>query len=554
MTHTGLLTFEPRRATSQRRVSLFLGALVAIAMIAFAPTSQAQTSRDLWVPLVEEFSTVDRNALETVFAEVLGSAHGPTHIVGSDGIASVVREQGFALPSCYEGRSVCTSDDAAVARALGADRVIRATAREQGRVLHLEIFDVQLNQRSEQEVRGTDVRATVFQAVAAVTDATAMLIVDTEPTGAALYLDDQLIGNTPYQGTLAIGAYDVRLELEGYVTQRTQFELRAGDVREEEVPLERLYAEITITSTAPNTEVVVDGDERYSADEPIRLNPGDHEFTVRAPGYNEDIRTLNVLAGETRTYRVTLAESLETLAARKYDRIRARPFTLQLGFTGAAMRSTFNNARVRLNDERRRVECPDSGNSNPCGDPTPAGYIGGTLDIFYDYKWLHLELLGFSANRINLRDDPTFLVQDSNTQVTARAGRELHFRLPSPGIRWQVNSDWSTAFRMGPAVSFQRIEGALRGSDDNRRIRRTDWLLEADVVARYHFSVSAFAYAELDLSFVLDHADTRARVGMTVGIGMHLPDPFGVIRPPPAAVTPPPVSPSNDTSGAPSEL
>lgn len=545
MKYLGLLVSRQRWAA---------GTLVFAMLLLVGSGVSAQTSRDLWVPLVDEFTTLDRGALEQVFSEVLGSTHGTSHIVGAAGMAGVIAERGFELPSCYEGRSVCTSHVAAVARALSADRVIQASAREQGRVLHLEIFDVQLNQRSEMEIRGQDMRDTVFQAVAAVTDASAMLIVDSTPTGAALYLDDQLVGTTPYEGTLAIGAYDVRLTLDGYATLRTEFELRAGDIREETVELERLYAEIVITSTAPNAEIVVDGDVTVPAGEPFRVNPGDHELVIRAPGYNDDSRSLNLLAGETRSYRVTLAESVETLAARKYDRVRSRPFTFQLGFVGAGTRSAWNDARLRIDDERERISCPDSPGGAECGDDARVGYVGAGLDVMYDLKWLHLQLFGLSVSRINIRDNDTFSVEGQNDRMTGRAGRELHFRLPSPGIRWQVNSDWSTAFRVGPGVTFQRVEGTLIGSTD-RRFRRTDWLLEMDLVARYHVTASFFAFAELDMGVALNQTDTRTRVGMTVGLGLNLPDPLGLVRPPPTRQSAPaPVTPPSNTSGTPNEL
>lgn len=532
------------------------GLLVTLAVIGVGGSAGAQTSRDLWVPLVDEFAALDRADLEQVFVEVLGSPSGPAHIVGLAGISAVVSGQGFSLPSCFEGRSVCASDVAAAARALQADRVITASAREGGRALHLTLFDVELGQRSEIEIRGTDTRDAVFQAVASVTDASAMLIVTSTPDGAALYLDNQLVGTTPYEGTLAIGAYDIRLEVEGYVAYVDELELRAGDVREAEVELERLYAEVTIQSAAPGAEIVVDGDATYRAGEPFRVDPGDHELLIRAPGYDSDTRTLNLLAGETRSYRVTLSESMETISARKYDQIRSRPFTLQLGFVGAGFRTNWNNARVRLDGDRERLSCPAApAGRGGCGDNTQVGLLGAGLDVLYDYKWFQMQLFGYRMTRINLRgDDNVYVVRDRSDRVSGRAGREIHFRLPSFGLRWQVNSDWSAAIRTGPAVSFQRVEGTVQTNGSDRRFRRTDWLLETDLLGRYHVTNGFFAFAELDLGIVLDHANTRARIGGTLGIGLNLRDPTGMVRASTmnGGSNPPPPSP--EPSGAPTEL
>lgn len=508
-------------------------ALFVFTLLLFLGTSAAaQQAVDLWIPQVDEFSDVDKSELETVFTEALGGANGPTHIVGLLGIQAAISQNGFELPACLEGRDICSSPMEAAIAGLGANRIVYAAAREEGTVLHLTVVDVELDRRVEMEVRSDDLRSTVFQAVGAVTDASAVLSVTSVPPGAELRVEGVLVGNTPYRGTLGVGSYDLTLQFEGYYELQSEVELRANDFRELELELERRFAELVIETNAPGTQVIVDGETTYELGEPIEVMPGTHEIEIIAPGYDPDRRTLDVVAGEERSYRVTMVESAETIANRKYDEIRRNPFTLQLGFHGGGFRSSWEGGRVRLDGERERLECPidEADASGDCIADTPVGLLGVDFRIIYDWKWFELQLAGFGVRRSNLRSDrTTYRVEElAGNLVDGSAGRELMFKLPAFGTRWQVNEDWSAALRTGPSVVFQRVNADRLPGGEDIRLRRTDWLWEIDLAGRYHFSSSFFAFAEANAGIVLDHADTRTRLGMTLGFGINFEDPFGV--------------------------
>lgn len=491
-----------------------------------APPPGAPT--DLWVPLVDEFTNLDRAELETVFSEVLGGPLGERHVVGLTGIEESIRVRGFQLPSCFEGRDVCSTNVGAIARSLGADRVIIATARELGRVLHLTLLDIELDERVVLEVRGDDIREAVFAAVGAVTDASGHLSVSSDPPGAAVYLDNLYVGTTPYEATVGIGAYDLKLVLEGYYDHGTPIEVRSNDRRSESIVMQRRHAQVVVACDAPGAEVVVGGTEVYPVGETFGLLPGRHELEIRAPGYDSATRTLDVLAGEERSYRVTLVESAETIARRKYETIRGRPLVLQLGLRGGGYRTSFSGARI--DDSRQRIDCAVDPSAGPdCLDPTPVGQLGGDIDVIYDVGAFELQLLGFGVRRLNLRSDrTTFAVVDDVDLVEARQGRELVFQLPQPGFRIQIDHNWSFAMRTGPAVAFQRVEATRTPGDEAVRMKRTDWLWTVDATGRYHATTALFVFAELGAGIVLDAGDTRARLGGTFGLGFTFGDPSGV--------------------------
>ncbi|MFT6400143.1 MAG: hypothetical protein ACJAYU_004913, partial [Bradymonadia bacterium] len=508
-----------------QRHALFIFALL---LFVGSPASGQSSAVDLWIPQVDEFSDVDQSELETVFTEALGGSQGPTHIVGLMGIQAAISQNGFELPACLEGRDICSSPLEAAIAGLGANRIIYAAAREEGTVLHLTVVDVELNRRVEMEVRSDDLRSTVFQAVGAVTNASATLSVTSVPPGAELRVDGVLVGTTPYGGTLGVGSYDLTLRFEGYYELESEVELRAIDFLDVSLELERRFAQLAIETNAPGTQIIVDGETTYELGDAIELMPGTREIEIIAPGYDPDRRTLDVVAGEERSYRVTMVESAETIANRKYDEIRRHPFTLQLGFHGGGMRSSWEGGRVRLDGTRERIECPidESDASGDCLANTPVGLLGVDLSIIYDWKWFELQLAGFGVRRSNLRSDrTTYRVEELRGDlVRARAGRELLFKLPAVGARWQVNEDWSTALRTGPSVVLQRLNADRLPGGEDVNIRRTDWLWAIDLTGRYHVSSSFFAFAEANAALVLDHANTRARLGMTIGIGINFED------------------------------
>lgn len=514
--------------TTLARVFLPLIVLCFTATDAFAQAAAV----DLWVPQVEGFSDVDRAELESIFTEALGGPHGDNHIVGVNGIEAAIDARGFDLPHCLEGRDVCSSPLEAALAGLGANRIVYASAREEGTVLHLTVVDVELGRRVEFEIRGEDLRATVFQAVGAVTDASATLSVTSIPPGAEVRVDGVLLGTTPYTGTIGVGSYDISLRADGYYEYNAELELRANDYREEEIEMERRYALLTIESNAPGTQVIVDGEATHDTDEPIELLPGTRELEIIAPGYDSDHRTIQVVAGEERSYRLTMVESAETLARRKHEEILGHPFTLQLGVHGGGFRTSWNNARVQLDGDRARIGCPvdESDVSAGCLDNTPIGLLGADLTALFDWKWFELQLAGVAFRRANLRSDRTSYRVNGHPSdlVEGRAGFEVLLRLPGAGVRWQLDQDWSLSFRTAPAIALQRINSDRIPGGDDIPMRRTDWLWEVHVGGRYHVTSSLYAFAEANTGFVLDHGSTRARMGATIGMGFHFEDPSGI--------------------------
>ncbi|MCB9508072.1 MAG: PEGA domain-containing protein [Myxococcales bacterium] len=515
--------------------------VVALLILAVGAPGTAQTPSaglDLWLPSAAVGAAIDTDELVTVFTEVLGGPAGSSHVVGEAGIAARLSTAGPTMPRCLAGLDAPCGDPATAAAAVvGATRVIWVTARQERHsspaTLELVVLDLALGTRRVLQVDSPTVREAVFTAVAELTSAVASLSITSEPTGAEVYLDGRLLGVTPYSGTVSIGAYDLRLVLDGYYDYGSPIELRADDQRTEQIDMQRRFATLRIDTDAPGAQIVVDAGDPQAANAPLQILPGRHEVIIRAPGYDDEIRTLDLIASEERQYRVTLVESAVTIANRRYEAVRSRPLAIQLGAVGASARTSWRDARVVIDDERERIECASaSGPSTECVSRVPTGLLGLDATAIVSYQWFELQLGGFGVRRINTRRSPaTLSTRETVPQdVLLEDGRELVFRLPSPGIRWQIDEKWSTSLRVGPAVSFQRLAGRAQPVDEDVRLRRTDWLLNFDLAGRRHLTEALYAFGEFNLGVTLDEAGTRTRLGASLGLGVIFPDPTGLLH------------------------
>ena len=205
------------------QAALVIGALFALSSVALAQPA----SRDLRLATAESERRTPVAEIETVLGEVLEGA-GEGHIVGRAGVLEVLSTDGLRVASCLRGLDACTSVEAALVEGLGASRVIYAHVRDRGDAVDLRVVEVATNRSQQLSVTGDGLRDTLYEAVAALTGLTSGLRVESAPDGARVYLDETLIGITPFQTTVGIGAYRLRMERDGYAVYASNIEVRPG--------------------------------------------------------------------------------------------------------------------------------------------------------------------------------------------------------------------------------------------------------------------------------------------------------------------------------------
>jgi hypothetical protein len=150
----------------------------------------------------------------------------------------------------------------------------------------------------------------------------AQLVVHTHLPGAAAYVDDQLIGTTPFVASIAVepGAHRIVLRRAGYVPAETSVTFAPSgraDVTLEPVVDPSSGARGVLVLAASETQPVVSVDGRsegvYAA--PIALPTGIHRLRVERGGFLPVERDVTVAPGAPVTARVFLEPTPQTRAA-----------------------------------------------------------------------------------------------------------------------------------------------------------------------------------------------------------------------------------------------
>lgn len=509
-----------------RHVFSVVPLLLGLFGLVLASSAAAQpASRDLWLATVESERATSVEDVETVLREVLEGA-GPGHIVGRAGVEAVLDNEGMRIPRCLRGFDACTSVESTLVESLGASRVIYAHVHDRGDAVDLRVVDVSTNRVQGESVRGEGLRDTLYEAVAALTGLTSALRVESSPDGARVFLDETLIGITPFRTTVGIGAYRLRMERDGYAVYATNIEVRPGEERVVGVELTRRYADVTVRCDAPGAEVFVDGDPRpRSVNVSLEIDPGERRLRVVAPDHVAMEIEVSLQAGEAREISAPLERTAEAVARDRMAAIEALPLGLELGFSGRAFSADWAGARVDRGGSTADVRCLlDEGGG--CRGPAGAGLLGLELALVYDWAYFEIGLLGLSLERLRVRgDDRSFALENLLARARADAGRSVTLQLPQVGGRYLITPEWEVFLRTGPAIAWYRFRGEDLSNDSSISIRRSSFVWDLRFGARYHLSSRFYAFGTLHFGFQTSHADQGTRSGGTVGMGMSFRDP-----------------------------
>lgn len=135
---------------------------------------------------------------------------------------------------------------------------------------------------------------------------------ESNPSGAQVYVDEQLIGTTP-TGTveLAEGAHQARFVLSGFDDTYLDFTVSAGSYQLVSGELRSQQGTLELTGNIGGAIVFIDGQRvgtipngsgRLTFED---LSPGTHEITVTAPGFNTFVGEFEILPGQSTSLTVS---------------------------------------------------------------------------------------------------------------------------------------------------------------------------------------------------------------------------------------------------------
>jgi hypothetical protein len=127
------------------------------------------------------------------------------------------------------------------------------------------------------------------------------LRVSSTVTGATVYIDNELQGETPYNTTLEPGRHTVRVTANGYDPFVREVQIAPDQATELTASLSPGAGTVELLSTARGAVVTLDNDQQWAL--PVRLSPnelpfGSYEYTISAPTYAPLSGSISFAAGE----------------------------------------------------------------------------------------------------------------------------------------------------------------------------------------------------------------------------------------------------------------
>lgn len=144
------------------------------------------------------------------------------------------------------------------------------------------------------------------------------LLVETQPAGARIVVNDEDHGTTPANLKIAPGRYQVSLTLEGYEEDKRSIDLDTAASEKLAVKLKRQHGMLRIDSTPAGAKIMVNGDDKGTTPlMPISLPTGTHQIMVQIPDREPYEQAVEIQVGKTASIDIELQLTEETKERRK---------------------------------------------------------------------------------------------------------------------------------------------------------------------------------------------------------------------------------------------
>ena len=142
------------------------------------------------------------------------------------------------------------------------------------------------------------------------------VVIESDPSGADVYLNNEPVGKTPFSSDKPEGRYEWRVETSLYLPEAGVFELKAGEKVNLNVVLKPNFGSLFITTLPEgDAEILING-MRMNKSTPATipdLPTGEHTLTLSHPWYETKTQKVTVLAGETQNVEVAMKPNFADL-------------------------------------------------------------------------------------------------------------------------------------------------------------------------------------------------------------------------------------------------
>ncbi len=141
----------------------------------------------------------------------------------------------------------------------------------------------------------------------------ATLEINSDPSGANVYIDGNYNGITPLNTNLTPGTYKIKLTKQDYKNYTTTVTINPGESKTISATLTPAFGYLSVDSTPQGAKVYID--DSYAGETPLKdykLSTGEHTVKVVKDGYGEFTKTVTVNPGEKASVTASLVAIITT--------------------------------------------------------------------------------------------------------------------------------------------------------------------------------------------------------------------------------------------------
>ena len=176
------------------------------------------------------------------------------------------------------------------------------------------------------------------------------LVINSEPTGADIFIDDQPANQTPYQNELPIGKHTYRLSHNLYLPTAGIIELTADKKETVNLTMKPKIGMLKIITKPTNATITLNGENKGTTPANIGdLMIGNYTLTLTLPGYATIFKKIIITEGET----AQVAENLEKGRSVSID---SKPSSVALSIDGYAVGQTPYSGNLSIGSHTLQIQ------------------------------------------------------------------------------------------------------------------------------------------------------------------------------------------------------
>jgi hypothetical protein len=501
-----------------------------------SPRGLSKTGVALWMFQADNLGDDRAAEFRSALDEALSEANR-RHLMTSDAFESYLEERSASVPSCLKGLERCISPSSLVFRQLELTALVRVEVQSNGESLtaSYELVDHRGDIVQQAEVDASAPRELAFTLAGELFDATGTVTIESTPSGAAVRIDDRIVGTTPLETRLPVGKHTYTLQHPDHSNRGGTFELASGASETVAQTLEKRPGTILIRNAPEGASVHVDDEKIGPVGERLEVEPGSYQLEVRADGYEAYRGSVEITSGELYQRSIPLERSNPLLNDVNPDAIAVNNYIARLTFDQSIHGTTFRDARGSAGDTAYEFQgfTNDAG-ALPPGEPVRRTLAPNGLRLDLSYFTRHLGVIFLSLSYTGANIDRQAVVETASNETFLARATGLH-RLQLRPLQVSYRhffGNFVPSVELGTGIAFQWIDIGETADTPQMTLNQTEAFWNLGVTGQYFFDANWFGLVRYSAQDYFNRGKGLEHI-ISIGVGAAYPNLFGFEPEPP---------------------